>query len=876
MRYVGSIAPRWRMLISLALLLLNVGCDKSQNAPKGPWTSPPPGGQSVSDDELEALKKSGTLTPISPQQNKTDSATYEAKLKENIATVEAFLATHPELRERLIKTPAPGTVKVLPDGNYEVDAIDKVAGKKPVVLHGEAVRYATIAAALKRFNTQENQLKIYRALFPRVPTACQTDLPDPATSDAMTADQLKPLNRQMAQCLRTMADTFGPPNPTPPAGQITDPKNYDGAVSDPVDAYFGDQSGSNDCKIHETYCEPNGPWQEICYGGIWKETTWAGKPYGTEVKDQGRRGACTSFAIVGTLEQSIARNLGHWTNLSEQSLYAKGKLEWFPNGLKDGLVLVDTVERLYTTGWSVPFESIWPYNRSPSRQSCDGDGCETSKSDPEYYIDSCVDKGPEPPLPYTGPACGETSHQAKLVCNNGNCYYWVPGNPTQSGYGVDDFVELNDLEDGDSNLTLAFIQVGYSVAIGIDVNQSFMNISSSKDPQNGIYGGPYPDDAHVGSHALHVSGIVYNSQLKSWIQKGKGGGYLVIKNSWGHCWADAGYVYMTLYSASNLIHSAVALLSQRVGTNNAPTLKILEPTPSQHVPLGGLLNLTKLSATASDLEDGDNCCTVQWTSSLDGALGTGASLEVAFKTAGTHTITATAIDSEGAKTSASVTLFVDNGQPVAQIFSPSEGAKLIRGLPYVFVGNGTDPNEPSGFPCTSLTWLSSIPSDALHNKKGCQVETIFTTAGHRTVILSARDPQGLEGIFAIGLDVVDPAPQSPPSVSILSPFGTLNQPAIHKTAGDPLSLQATVKDPDGLPNCTQPGEQGCMLLNWTARETPSGTSTPLGTTEDLTFTPTSIFGQKCNPLTIELKLCATDPDGTTCTSTFVSLGYPPC
>jgi hypothetical protein len=64
-----------------------------------------------------------------------------------------------------------------------------------------------------------------------------------------------------------------------------------------------------------------------------------------------------------------------------------------------------------------------------------------------------------------------------------------------------------------------------------------------------------------------------------------------------------------------------------------------------------------LTGTASDVEDGNLAGSLVWTSSLDGALGTGASVTTtALVTSGTHTITAAVEDSGGKSDSAEITI----------------------------------------------------------------------------------------------------------------------------------------------------------------------------------------------------------------------------
>jgi hypothetical protein len=88
--------------------------------------------------------------------------------------------------------------------------------------------------------------------------------------------------------------------------------------------------------------------------------------------------------------------------------------------------------------------------------------------------------------------------------------------------------------------------------------------------------------------------------------------------------------------------------------NTAPTLSITAPANNTAVSEG---TAVILSATATDGEQGDLSGSVVWSSSRDGALGTGANLPV-FLSRGRHTITATVTDAEGLQVTAQVVVRV--------------------------------------------------------------------------------------------------------------------------------------------------------------------------------------------------------------------------
>jgi alpha-tubulin suppressor-like RCC1 family protein len=84
--------------------------------------------------------------------------------------------------------------------------------------------------------------------------------------------------------------------------------------------------------------------------------------------------------------------------------------------------------------------------------------------------------------------------------------------------------------------------------------------------------------------------------------------------------------------------------------NSPPTLTLIHPaSPESSVFTSTTVELV---AQASDLEDGDLSAQIEWSSTLDGVLGTGATIQTAL-TEGFHTVVAEVRDSRGAEASAS-------------------------------------------------------------------------------------------------------------------------------------------------------------------------------------------------------------------------------
>ncbi len=90
--------------------------------------------------------------------------------------------------------------------------------------------------------------------------------------------------------------------------------------------------------------------------------------------------------------------------------------------------------------------------------------------------------------------------------------------------------------------------------------------------------------------------------------------------------------------------------------NEAPVIQILAPAEGDTFAYGETISL---DASATDPEDGTlSGVSFHWSSSLDGALATGPTLDVHDLSFGVHTLTATAMDNEGLTAAASVTVEV--------------------------------------------------------------------------------------------------------------------------------------------------------------------------------------------------------------------------
>jgi subtilisin family serine protease len=244
------------------------------------------------------------------------------------------------------------------------------------------------------------------------------------------------------------------------------------------------------------------------------------------------------------------------------------------------------------------------------------------------------------------------------------------------------------------------------------------------------------------------------------------------------------------------------------------------------------LGTRSLSVFVEDVEDGHPCCTIAWYSDVDGYLGAGNTVSVAFDTIGTHVIEATATDSDGLESMATLVLQVVNAEPKAEILRPTAGETVFRGQPFRLRGVAADQNEPDGeLDCSALLWDSDVASDPFP-QTGCDVEVIFSSTGPRTLTLIATDSQGATSVVTASLEVVAPPLNLPPVVRITSPTGGAATPW-----NRPSTLTGTATDPEG----DEP-----LVYTWTVTHPLSSAPLIIGNGPTVEWTPSEMLPRECN------------------------------
>jgi PKD repeat protein len=193
-------------------------------------------------------------------------------------------------------------------------------------------------------------------------------------------------------------------------------------------------------------------------------------------------------------------------------------------------------------------------------------------------------------------------------------------------------------------------------------------------------------------------------------------------------------------------------------TNRPPSATITSPGNGSDYALGESI---PFAGSATDPEDGTlTGASLQWSSSLDGFLGTGNSFSLSDLSMGAHTIRLVATDSQGAVDTARVSIGVGesaNQRPTATITLPAGGSEYMVGQSISFQGSGTDPEDGS-LTGASLQWFSS--RDGLIGT-GITFSRSDLSLGTHTIRLVATDSEATSDTAIVSIGVGEVPNQVP-------------------------------------------------------------------------------------------------------------------
>jgi hypothetical protein len=492
------------------------------------------------------------------------------------------------------------------------------------------------------------------------------------------------------------------------------------------------------------------------------------KSFISPIKKQANRGLCWAFAAIGAVESRERVQNNNRVNLSEQFFANKVKQDWDSDDYKDGYWSEKALDTAVDKGQALLPESGWTYNPANSRGVGNND-------DAASFANSCTG--------YEG-TCSDTTHQSRRSCTRVILKFCGYATVKFGGPGVGSSRTTQIWESGgtfDLDSYRLYLSRGHVILATLTVYRGFMddvkadgvvsNYSKTKlDGSGKEVSGDY------GLHELQIVGFLSNLEMSRFGNTPKigGGGYFILKNSWGCSSGDGGYYYVPADYVEQIFKSLSVLSfdarrsdawnkeQATPGSTEAPLIQIITNPASVDVrvetnlasffkvthSVAGSVNLSVTSSADGVLYNGP------WSTSTN--VIAGPELKRTLATQGSRTLTLVA-NYAGNQTQASLSVNAVNTAPTLKL---QFGATANQGVAFPITAIVGDINEPdSSALCPNTTWAVDAP-DILSSPTGCSVSVTFGTTGARQVRVSTRDREGLSTPFTQTL-AVQPPPANP-------------------------------------------------------------------------------------------------------------------
>ena len=178
-----------------------------------------------------------------------------------------------------------------------------------------------------------------------------------------------------------------------------------------------------------------------------------------------------------------------------------------------------------------------------------------------------------------------------------------------------------------------------------------------------------------------------------------------------------------------------------------PTIAITLPSNNSQIGSGSSITFR---ATADDDKDGDIGDDIEWSSSIDGQLGTGKEITVSLRP-GQHNVTAAVSDSDNNSKSARITITIEeNSRPIISISSPSDGADFIEFDSIEFIASATDSED--GDISGQIIWFSDIEGEI---GRGSTISVDSLSPADHLITAEITDSGGLTERSRITISVLE-------------------------------------------------------------------------------------------------------------------------
>jgi hypothetical protein len=529
-------------LLVLSLALLLAACNTTEPKPDDPLfksensfgsSTVPDGAATVSSEEFKRLVGD---TPAFLKKTDLDilSTQAEAQASQDKADFDELSQAAPDEAKWLRRLPTKDDGNVQEQGNG--DYLLKLGDGQVVTTLGRDFAVRTAAQNWRNFQRDSNLLARYGDVYNSLSENQRFDFPSiEVFSQYDQQEKLKFLNGISKEWTDSVLQNYTTPIIPP---NITDPVLEEGFSAS--NNNIGDRSRMNCGAFSDK--------------GLFKNFKFPLRSFLTSSKQQAMRGSCVAFATTAALETMIVKFKGRKTNLSEQKAYAFARWDFdFKAGdTSDGTFTDLLVEGLRRNGAQIPLERTWGYNPSWSRTVSN-----------KTLVNSCNSYGQ---------ACSDTVHQRRIVCTFSPLVYCSvidPGTPDGTAAITASGSYWNFAQPVVNTAVVISALQGENavpIVLSLPVTRSFDFGGSSANPNRGFIpnqfvGDPFLGDISRGNHAVLAVGFIGNADLDRanlQVPTGDGGGYIIIKNSWG-CWGDNGYGYLPLSWVVRNVFGAYAI-----------------------------------------------------------------------------------------------------------------------------------------------------------------------------------------------------------------------------------------------------------------------------------------------------------------------------
>ncbi len=660
---------------------------------------------------------------------------------------EAFLDDLAELQD--VPEPSPALADLLEAAEgldaYEPGTTVEVGDAEVTLLGiGDRVRDAAVIEELA--NDADNALADYRMSYDLLPQVLKDQATPPEDLEGATVEEI----RAALAALDTLL------------GALTD---IDHVRFEPLPADLGPAQKVPGTDHDATCAQPTG-----YFADYWFPL----RNFLSPVKNQAGRYDCWAFASIGAIESRERVQNDNPVDLSEQFYVNQAKFVWDRNDFTESHSAPLALSRAVAANQTLPPESNWLYNPATGKAS-NKDGMAAD------YVGTCDD--------YQG-SCSETAHESPRYCT----LYNINGVPvpfcgydtmTYTGAGVLASSSRQVWASGqtfDLNRYRQYLAQGHVILASFPVYKGFTEavagvVSDYTKACSDAKGGT---TKKCGGHVVQIVGFLPNDALSTpeFPVNAGGGGYFVVKNSWGCGAGDGGYYYVPADYVEQVFGSLDVLefdtrRSARwdqeqaaPGSTEAPVITLNSVPLPRRADLRVSVNLAQYFTVTHSVASSVHLKVV---SSLSGTVYDGPftiksgpfggpGLPLVFTVPGLHTLTVTA-SNNGRSGAVTFDLDVINSSPVVDVQATGDA---YLGFAYPLTALASDLNETgNALLCANMTWTVDAPD--VVSGSGCQVQVTFGAEGARRVTARTTDTEGRAGSDTVYVTVqpesANPYPQ---------------------------------------------------------------------------------------------------------------------